>query len=196
MMPDKDEGPDPGALPPATTPMMRQYERLRKQLPPDVLVFFRLGDFFELFGPDAVKGAPLLNVALTKRNGLAMCGVPAHALDIYLAKLVKQGQRVAVCDQVGEAKPGVLVDREIARIVTAGTVTDGALLDASRNHYLAAVVKGKANYGFAYLDLTHRPVPRDRAAGCAGPARRDYAHRAGGIAHSRRGLATFRLSRL
>lgn len=134
--------------------MMRQYERLRQQLPADVIVFFRLGDFFELFGADAVKGAPLLNVALTKRNGIPMCGVPAHALDNYLARLVQAGQRVAVCDQVGEVKPGVLVEREIARIVSAGTVTDGALLDASRNHYLAAVVKGKSSYGFAYLDLT------------------------------------------
>ena len=134
--------------------MMRQYERLRQQLPADVIVFFRLGDFFELFGADATKGAPLLNVALTKRNGIPMCGVPAHALDTYLARLVQAGQRVAVCDQVGEVKPGVLVEREIAKIVSAGTVTDGALLDASRNHYLAAVVKGKSSYGFAYLDLT------------------------------------------
>ena len=155
-IPPKDENPAPDreSLPPATTPMMRQYERLRKQVPADVIVFFRLGDFFELFAADAIKGAPLLNVALTKRNGIPMCGVPAHALDHYLARLVKHGQRVAVCDQVGEVKPGVLVDREIARIVSAGTVTDGTLLDASRNHYLAAVVKGKSGYGFAYLDLT------------------------------------------
>src|SRR4029077_2721490 len=142
MIPAQDDGTEPGALPPATTPMMRQYERLRQQLPPDVLVFFRLGDFFELFGPDAVKGAPMLNVALTKRNGLAMCGVPAHALDNYLARLVKQGQRVAVCDQVGDVKPGVLVDREIARIVTAGTVTDGAPPDAPGHHHPGAAGQG------------------------------------------------------
>lgn len=141
-------------LPPATTPMMRQYERLRGQLPEDVLVFFRLGDFYELFGGDATKGAPLLNVALTKRNDIPMCGVPAHALDHYLTRLVKKGQRVAVCDQVGEVKPGVLVEREVTRIISAGTVTDGALLEASRNHFLAAVFRGAKSLGFAQLDLT------------------------------------------
>ncbi len=134
--------------------MMRQYERLRSQLPPDVLVFFRLGDFFELFGDDAVKGSAFMNVALTKRNTIPMCGVPAHALEHYLARLVKKGQRVAVCDQVGEVKPGVLVEREISRIISAGTITEGALLEASRNHYLAAVHRGKNAIGFAYLDLT------------------------------------------
>ncbi len=146
--------PEPAGVPIATTPMMRQYERLRSQLPKDVLVFFRLGDFFELFHDDAVKGAPLLNVALTKRNGIPMCGVPAHALEHYLARLVKKGQRAAICDQVGEVKPGVLVEREISKIISAGTVTDGSLIDASRNHYLAAVFRGPKSIGFAYLDLT------------------------------------------
>ncbi|MBS0657068.1 MAG: DNA mismatch repair protein MutS [Verrucomicrobia bacterium] len=141
-------------LPPATTPMMRQYERLRSQLPADVLVFFRLGDFYELFGGDAIKAAPLLNVALTKRNETPMCGVPSHALEHYLTRLVRKGQRVAVCDQVGEVKPGVLVEREISRIISAGTVTDGALLDSTRNHFLAAAFRGPKALGLALLDLT------------------------------------------
>ena len=135
--------------------MMRQYTRLRGQLPADVFVFFRLGDFFELFHDDARRGAPLLNVALTARNGIPMCGVPAHALEHYLARLVKAGHRAAVCDQVGEVKPGVLVDRELSRIISAGTVTDCALLESKRHHWLAAVAPGKNGaFGFALLDLS------------------------------------------
>ena len=136
------------------TPMMRQYRRIRAELPADVLLLFRLGDFYELFGEDAKTAAPILNVALTKRHELPMCGVPFHALDNYLGKLIRAGRRVAICDQKGEVKPGQLVEREVARILSAGTVTDAQLLDAGRNNYLAAAFAHKAVCGFAFLDLT------------------------------------------
>ncbi len=136
------------------TPMMRQYRRIRSELPADVLLLFRLGDFYELFGEDAKAAAPILNVALTKRHELPMCGVPFHALDNYLKRLIRAGRRVAICDQKGEVKPGQLVEREVARILSAGTVTDAQLLDAGRNNYLAAAFAHKAVCGFAFLDLT------------------------------------------
>lgn len=136
--------------------MMRQYRRIRDGLPADVLLFFRLGDFYELFGPDAVDASALLRLTLTKRGEVPMCGVPFHAADNYVNRLLRAGRRVAVCDQKGEVKPGVLVEREVSRIVSAGTVTDGGLLDASRNHYLAAAHADRKTgaVGFAHLDLT------------------------------------------
>ena len=134
--------------------MMRQYQRLRAGLPADVLLFFRLGDFYELFFDDAKQASAILGVTLTKRQDTPMCGVPYHAADHYIAKLIQAGKRVAVCDQKGEVVPGKLVEREIAQILSAGTVTDPRLLDASRNHYLAAAFYKKGGYGFAYLDLT------------------------------------------
>ena len=88
------------------TPMMQQYQRLRGSVPADVLLLFRLGDFYELFFEDAKEAAGLLNVALTKRNGVPMCGVPYHAAQNYIAKLIKAGRRVAICDQTSEPQPG------------------------------------------------------------------------------------------
>src|SRR5881392_463829 len=106
------------------TPMMQQYQRLRGSVPADVLLLFRLGDFYELFFEDAKEGAALLNVALTKRNGVPMCGVPFHAADNYVRRLIKAGKRVAICDQVSEPRPGKIVEREITHIVSPGTVSD------------------------------------------------------------------------
>ena len=133
---------------------MRQYHRIRAGLPADVLVFFRLGDFYELFFDDAKEASGLLNVTLTKRQDVPMCGVPFHAADHYIGKLIKAGKRVAICEQKGEVRPGQLVEREVSQILSAGTVTDPKLLDAARNHYLAAAYQHKGVYGFAYLDLT------------------------------------------
>ncbi len=133
---------------------MRQYHRIRATLPADVLVFFRLGDFYELFFDDAKEASGLLNVTLTKRQDTPMCGVPFHAADHYIGKLIKAGKRVAICEQKGEVRPGQLVEREVTQILSAGTVTDPKLLDAARNHYLAAAYRQKGVYGFAYLDLT------------------------------------------
>src|SRR6266446_4691327 len=142
------------------TPMMQQYRRLRGSIPPDTLLFFRLGDFYELFFEDAKEAANLLNVALTKRNGVPMCGVPYHAAQNYIAKLIKAGRRVAICDQTSEPQPGRIVTRDITQIISAGTVSELGLLEAKRANYLGAIYEhesaspARTVFGFAYADLT------------------------------------------
>src|SRR5207302_9451622 len=136
------------------TPMMQQYRRLRGSIPVDTLLLFRLGDFYELFFEDAKEAANLLNVALTKRNGVPMCGVPYHAAPNYIAKLIKAGRRVAICDQTSEPQPGKIVSRDITQIISAGTVSDLDLLQAKRANYLGAVYVDSGIFGFAYADLS------------------------------------------
>src|SRR5438094_1519243 len=138
----------------AITPMMQQYQRLRGSVPADVLLLFRLGDFYELFFEDAKEAASLLNVALTKRNGVPMCGVPYHAAQTYIAKLIKAGRRVAICDQTSEPQPGKIVSRDITQIVSAGTVSDLDLLEAKRANYVGAIYADLVIFGFAYADLS------------------------------------------
>jgi len=134
--------------------MMQQYRRLRGSIPADTLLFFRLGDFYELFFEDAKEASGLLNVALTKRNGVPMCGVPYHAAQTYIAKLIKAGRRVAICDQTSEPQPGKIVSRDITQIVSAGTVADLDLLESKRANYLGAVHAHSGVFGFAYADLS------------------------------------------
>jgi DNA mismatch repair protein MutS len=138
----------------ALTPMMQQYQRLRKSIPADTLLLFRLGDFYEMFFDDAKEASAILNVALTKRNQVPMCGVPYHAAQGYIAKLIKAGRRVAVCDQTSEPQPGKIVSRDITQIITAGTVSELNLLDAKRANYLGAIYTDNGVFGFAYADLT------------------------------------------
>ena len=138
----------------ALTPMMQQYQRLRKSIPADTFLLFRLGDFYELFFEDAKEASGLLNVALTKRNGVPMCGVPYHAAQTYIAKLIKAGRRVAICDQTSEPQPGKIVSRDITQIVSAGTVSDLDLLESKRANYLGAVYADGTVFGFAYADLS------------------------------------------
>ena len=138
----------------ALSPMMQQYGRLRGSIPTDTLLLFRLGDFYELFFEDAKEASVLLNVALTKRNGVPMCGVPYHAAQTYIAKLIKAGRRVAICDQTSEPQPGKIVSRDITQIISAGTVSDFDLLEAKRANYLGAVYADGGIFGFAYADLT------------------------------------------
>ena len=138
----------------ALTPMMQQYRRLRGSIPADTLLLFRLGDFYELFFEDAKEASGLLNVALTKRNGVPMCGVPYHAARSYVAKLIKAGRRVAICDQTSEPQPGKIVSRDITQIVSAGTVSDLDLLQSKRANYLGAVYTDGGGFGFAYADLS------------------------------------------
>ena len=138
----------------ALTPMMQQYRRLRGSIPADTLLLFRLGDFYELFFEDAKEASGLLNVALTKRNGVPMCGVPYHAAQTYIAKLIKAGRRVAICDQTSEPQPGKIVSRDITQIVSAGTVSDLDLLEAKRANYVGAVYADSGIFGFAYADLS------------------------------------------
>jgi DNA mismatch repair protein MutS len=138
----------------ALTPMMQQYQRLRGSIPADTLLLFRLGDFYELFFEDAKEASVLLNVALTKRNDVPMCGMPYHAAQTYIAKLIKAGRRVAICDQTSEPQPGKIVSRDITQIISAGTVSDLDLLEAKRANYLGAVYVDSGIFGFAYADLT------------------------------------------
>ena len=138
----------------ALTPMMQQYQRLRKSIPADTLLLFRLGDFYELFFEDAKEASGILNVALTKRNEVPMCGVPYHAAQNYIAKLIKAGRRVAICDQTSDPQPGKIVTREITQIISAGTVSELGLLEAKRANYLGAIYADEKGFGFAYADLS------------------------------------------
>src|SRR5438093_6951400 len=138
----------------ALTPMMQQYRRLRGSIPADTLLLFRLGDFYELFFEDAKEASVLLNVALTKRNGVPMCGVPYHAAQSYVAKLMKAGRRGAICDQTSDPQPGKIVSRDITQIISAGTVSDLDLLEAKRANYLGAIYNDGGLFGFAYADLS------------------------------------------
>jgi DNA mismatch repair protein MutS len=139
----------------ALTPMMQQYQGIRRSLPADTLLLFRLGDFYEMFFEDAKEASSILNVALTKRNLVPMCGIPHHAAENYIRRLIKAGRRVAICDQVGEPQKGQIVHREISHIVSPGTVADLHMLDAKRNNFLASIYAGaKGGYGFAFVDLT------------------------------------------
>jgi len=138
---------------------MRQYFQMKEENP-DCLLLFRLGDFYEMFGDDALVGSKLMEITLTSRERskgerMPMCGVPYHALESYLPKLLSSGHRVAICDQVEEASQARgLVRREITRIVTPGTVLEGTILDSSRNNYLASLSKGDGVIGLAFVDMS------------------------------------------
>ena len=134
--------------------MMRQYQAMRRSLPDDVLLFYRLGDFYEMFFEDAIAAAAILNLTLTKRHAIPMCGVPYHAADGYVQRLIREGKRVAIAEQTSEPIPGKLVDREIAQIITAGTVMDLNMLESRCNNFLAAVWREKSRCGLAWLDHT------------------------------------------
>jgi len=136
------------------TPMMAQYRRIKSELPKDALLLFRLGDFYEMFFEDAQTGAQLLNVALTKRGVVPMCGIPFHAANAYVGRLLKAGRKVAICDQVEEARPGQLVKREVTQILSPGTHFDERMLKAERNNFLAAVCPAGRTFGLAFTDLT------------------------------------------
>ncbi len=136
------------------TPMMAQYRRIKGELPPDALLLFHLGDFYEMFFEDARIGAQILNLALTARNGVPMCGVPFHAAPAYIGRLLKAGHKVALCEQLEEARPGKLVKREVTQILSPGTHFDERLLAAEQNNFLAAICPQGKGFGLALVDLT------------------------------------------
>ena len=141
------------------TPMMQQYLGLKAQHP-EILLFYRMGDFYELFYEDARKASQLLDISLTKRgqsagNPIPMAGVPYHAVEGYLAKLVKLGESVVICEQVGDpATSKGPVERQVVRIITPGTVSDEALMDERRDNLIAAVLGDERLFGLAVLDIT------------------------------------------
>ena len=156
----------------AATPIRRQYLSIKRQYP-DVLVFFRLGDFYETFDEDARIVSKELAITLTSREmgrgkRFPMAGVPHHALDGYLAKLVNRGYKVAICEQVGDASLARgLVEREVVRVVTPGTVVEPEILDHKKNNYLVSVVKDGPEAGIAYADIS---TGEFRVAQLPGPA--------------------------
>src|SRR3990172_696119 len=141
------------------TPIRQQYLRIKKQYP-QAIVLFRLGDFYETFDEDARIASRELEIVLTSRemgkgNKIPLAGIPYHALDSYLAKLINRGYKVAICEQM--TKPGEtkgIVEREVIRLVTPGTVVEPTLLDSKKNNYLVAVVPGEGAAGLAYVDIT------------------------------------------
>src|SRR5690606_14284418 len=143
---------------PQHTPLMRQFFAAKAEYP-DILLFFRMGDFYELFYDDARKAAKLLDITLTQRGQSAgapipMAGVPYHAAEGYLARLVALGESVALCEQIGDpAASKGLVERKVVRVITPGTVTDEALLEERRDTLLMALSRGKHGFGLAWADL-------------------------------------------
>jgi len=154
------------------TPMQQQYRRIKREIPPDALLLFRLGDFYELFYDDATIASQLLNLTLTARNGTPMCGIPHHAAESYIGRLLKAGCKIAICDQLEEARPGKLVNREVTQILSPGAHFDSRLLDDTRHNYLAALFLSEKKlvaqasppvahqishsplFGLAFIDLT------------------------------------------
>ncbi|MBK8967821.1 MAG: DNA mismatch repair protein MutS [Lewinellaceae bacterium] len=143
---------------PATTPLMAQYNQAKAQYP-DAILLFRVGDFYETFGEDAVKAAQALGITLTSRNNggsdIELAGFPHHAMDTYLPRLVRAGFRVAICEQMEKPVPGKVVRRSVTEVVTPGVTTDDALLEHNRNNFLATLAFGKNDrFGAAFLDVS------------------------------------------
>jgi DNA mismatch repair protein MutS len=136
------------------TPMMQQYFEVRRKLPSDTLLLFRLGDFYEMFHEDAEIGSQILGITLTKRSGYFMAGIPYHAAEQYIGKALQAGKKVAICDQVETPQPGQLVKRALTRILTPGTTIEDNQLESSRNHYLAALESDSQGACLAWLDLS------------------------------------------
>ena len=136
------------------TPMMKQYREARESLEEDTLLLFRLGDFYEMFETDAERGAALLGITLTKRHDMPMAGIPSHAAEGYITKLLNLGNKVAICDQLEAPQTGKLVKRGITRILTPGTVLEDRQLDAGHNHFLLAVDFDQYGARASWLELS------------------------------------------
>jgi DNA mismatch repair protein MutS len=157
-----------------STPVRQQYLQIKRQHP-DTILFFRLGDFYETFDEDARLVASELDIVLTAREvrgrKVPMAGVPHHSADGYIARLVSNGHKVAVCEQVGEATGKELVERRVVRVLTPGTVDDPAMLDARRNNYIAALALGPHGAGVAYADVTTGEFAATQIGGSGAAAR-------------------------
>lgn len=137
------------------TPMMKQYLQVKSEAPKDSILLFRLGDFYEMFYDDAKKASAILEIVLTRRAGYPMCGIPYHAIDNYLPKLLDAGVKVAIAEQLEDpALAKGIVKRSITRVITPGTVIDSSVLNPRKNNFLCALTAGKDRYGFAWLDIS------------------------------------------
>ena len=149
---------------------MAQYRQCKNKLPTGTILLFRLGDFYEMFFEDAKEASSILNVALTKRGEIPMCGIPYHATGNYMGKLLQAGRKVAICDQIETARPGQLVKRDITQIISPGAHFDERMLKAERNNFLVALLTfgegwhnnhhhfpGSAKQGFYWweIDITY-----------------------------------------
>ncbi|TVR55580.1 MAG: DNA mismatch repair protein MutS, partial [Puniceicoccaceae bacterium] len=140
---------------PKLTPMMEQYLEVRRSLPANTLLLFRLGDFYEMFHEDAEEGARLLGITLTRRNDYPMAGIPYHAAETYINKLLAVGKKVAVCDQTETPQPGKLVRRALTRILSPGTTLGEDQLESRKNHYIAAIdFPARGGARLAWMDLS------------------------------------------
>src|SRR3972149_10071664 len=146
-------------MPEALTPLLNQYFQIKKDYPQEIL-FFRMGDFYEMFGEDAKVASQILGIALTSRSHgksdrVPLAGVPYHSAERYLAKLIQAGKKVVICEQSEEASPAKkLVKREVVEIITPGTVTLDNILESQKNNFLAAVIEEEQEMGLALVDLT------------------------------------------
>ncbi|MDR2730294.1 MAG: DNA mismatch repair protein MutS [Treponema sp.] len=136
-----------------TSPMLEQYRRIKREQEGNIL-FFRLGDFYEMFAQDAVEVSGLLNLTLTSRNGLPMCGVPYHAARSYIARLLKMGKKVAICEQLPSSGKQKMMDREVVEVITPGTTVDDDFLDKGKANYLSCLACACNAYSFSYIDLS------------------------------------------
>ena len=134
------------------TPMMRQYLSI-KEKHKDAVLFFRMGDFYEMFKSDAEDVSRLLNLTLTKRHGIPMCGIPYHAAQNYIGRLLNAGRKIAICEQISLPKKGI-AQRDVVEIITPGTVVDESFLDKRSNNYLAAIGRVGRVMTFSYVDLS------------------------------------------
>ncbi|MDR1366816.1 MAG: DNA mismatch repair protein MutS [Puniceicoccales bacterium] len=136
------------------TPMMRQYSELKQSIPENTLLLFRLGDFYELFNGDAIIGSKVLGITLTKRQDMPMAGIPHHAADSYIRRLIQAGHRVAICDQTEVARPGKIVNRQISKILSPGTLITENFLNPKYNQYLLSLKLHKENVSIAWLEVS------------------------------------------
>ena len=135
------------------TPMMRQYTEIKGEFQ-DCILFFRLGDFYEMFEEDAKQAAKVLGIVLTSRHGTPMCGIPYHAVEQYLAKLTAAGMKVAICEQTSDPSLPGIVKREVVRVITPGTTFSDNLLEGKSNNYAVAIFPKRDYFGLAAIDLT------------------------------------------
>jgi len=140
------------------SPVRRQYLDIKKQYP-DSIIFFRLGDFYETFDEDAQVVSRVLDIVLTSRNvgkgtRVPMAGIPHHAAENYLSRLIEQGYHVAICEQVGDVPVDGLMPRDVVRVITPGTILESSLLPGDGNNYLASIIYNEQRAGIAYVDIT------------------------------------------